>query len=129
MTPLPLLDAPLPVFIGLTVVGMGFAAFMIGQAVAQTWRPAWQAAVYGLLLGLGDRFLGFALFEASLTSPTGYLIDTAVLIAIALVAFRVRRAQKMVAQYPWLYRRAGLFGWRAVSPRPEGRKEGASAPP
>lgn len=116
MTAIPLLDAPISVFIGLTLVGMGFAAFMIGQAVARTWRPAWQAAAYCLILGLADRFLGFALFGATLASPTGYLIDTAVLVAIAQIAFRLCRARKMVAQYPWLYRRAGLFGWRAVDP-------------
>ncbi len=120
MTPVPILDAPWPVFLGLTVVGMGFAAFMIGQAVARTWRPAWQATVYCLLLGLADRFLGFALFGATLTSPTGYAVDAAVLVAITQLAFRLCRARKMVAQYPWLYRRAGPFGWRAIDP---GRKE------
>ena len=116
MTQVPILDAPLPVFIGLTVVGMGFAAFMVGQAVAQTWRPAWQAVVYCLLLGLADRFFGFALFGAPLASLTGYLIDATVLVAIGQIAFRLCRARRMVAQYPWLYRREGLFGWRAVEP-------------
>ncbi len=115
MTHAPFLDAPLSVFIGLTVIGMGFAAFMIGQAVAATWKPAGHAVAYALLLGLGDRFLTFALFQGKLLSPTGYLIDTAVLVTIALVAFRVNRARRMVSQYPWLYRRDGLFGWRAVS--------------
>jgi len=114
MTMLPVLDAPLPVFIGLTVVGMGLAAFMIGQATALTWRPAWQAAAYCLPLGLADRFLGFALFDTMLLSFSGYLADTAVLIVISLVAFRLRLAQKMVAQYPWLYRRQGIFGWRSL---------------
>jgi ABC-type uncharacterized transport system permease subunit len=114
MTHVPFLDAPLPVFIGLTVIGMGFAAFMIGQAVAVTWKPAGHAIAYVLLLGMGDRFLTFALFQGKLLSPTGYLVDTAVLVAIALVAFRVNRARRMVSQYPWLYRRAGLFNWRVV---------------
>ncbi len=128
MTPVPILDAPIPVFIGLTVVGMGFAAFMIGQAVARTWRPAGQAAAYCLLLGLADRFLGFALFGTPLTSPTGYLIDTAFLVAVAQIAFRLCRARKMVAQYPWLYRRAGPFDWQSVDPGRKEQKESPSAP-
>ena len=107
-----LLGTSLPVFVGLTLVLMGFAAFMTGQAVARTWRPAWQAAVYSVLLGLVARFLGFALFGGELLSPAGFLVDTAVLAAIALAAWRLTRAHRMVTQYPWLYERAGPFGWR-----------------
>ncbi len=114
MTHAPFLDAPLSVFIGLTVFGMGFAAFMIGQVVATTWKPAWQAVAYALLLGLGDRFLTFALFQGKLLSPTGYLADTAVLVAIALIAYRINLARRMVSQYPWLYRRTGLFSWHTI---------------
>lgn len=106
----------LAVFIGLTVCVMGFAAFMTGQAVASTWKPAWHAVVYCGLLGLADRFLTFALFDGVLLSLPGYLLDTAVLIGIALFAFRLRRAHKMVTQYPWMYRRVGLFGWREKEP-------------
>ena len=117
MTHVPFLDAPLSVFIGLTVFGMGFAAFMIGQAVAATWKPAGHAVAYVLLLGLGDRFLTFALFQGKLLSPTGYLADTGALVAIALVAYRINLARRMVSQYPWLYRRAGLFNWHTIGDR------------
>ncbi len=95
-----------------TVVVMGFAAFMTGQALAGTWKPMWQVVLYGLLLGLGDRFLIFSLFEGELLSLSGYLIDSAVLVAISLFAYRLTRARKMVSQYPWIYERAGLLGWR-----------------
>ena len=122
----PILDAPLPVFIGLTVIGLGFAAIMIGQALALAWKPAWQVVGYGLLLGVSDRFLTFALFQGKLLSLTGYLADTAVLVVIALVAFRINRAHRMASQYPWLYRRDGLFNWRAVGP--DG-KNGTNPPP
>lgn len=122
MTHLPILDAPLSVFIGLTVIGMGFAAVMIGQALALAWKPAWQVVGYGLLLGVSDRFLTFALFQGKLLSLTGYLADTAVLVAIALVAFRINRAHRMVSQYPWLYRRDGLFNWRATGGSGEKRE-------
>jgi hypothetical protein len=67
---------------------------------------------YALLLGAADRFLAYALFDGALLSVPGYLIDTAVLVAITLVAHRITRAQRMVSQYPWLYRRTGLFSWR-----------------
>ena len=99
-------------FVGLTLVLMGFAAFMTGQALANTWKPVWHAVVYSMLLGIVDRFLNFALFDGELLSISGYLVDAAVLSLIALVAFRLTQARKMVTQYPWLYRPAGLFGWR-----------------
>ncbi|HUL06766.1 MAG TPA: hypothetical protein VLV76_10575, partial [Candidatus Acidoferrum sp.] len=42
-------------FGALTVIVFGFAAFMMGWALADTWRPAWQVFAYGLLLGVGNR--------------------------------------------------------------------------
>ena len=107
-----LLGTSLWVFLGVTVVLVGFAAFMTGQAVAATWRPRWQLAIYCLLLGCADRFLTWALFQGELLSPSGYAIDTAVIAAIAFAAHRLTLARRMIAQYPWLYERAGLFGWR-----------------
>jgi hypothetical protein len=100
------------VFIGITVIFMGGCAFMTGQGLASTWRPVWQAVPYGLLLGCGDRFLVFALFEGKLLSLTGYLIDTILLILICLLAYRATRARQMALQYPWLYERTGIFRWR-----------------
>ena len=107
-----LLGTSFPVFIGLTVFIMGFASFMTGQALANTWRSQWQAVPYAFLLGLADRFLTWGLFEGELLSLSGYLIDSLVLLAISLTAFRLTRARKMVTQYPWIYERAGLFSWR-----------------
>ena len=99
-------------WIFVVLVALWFAAFMTGQGLAATWRPAWQPALYAALLGLADRFLVFALYDGELLSLGGYLTDTAALIAIALFAYRFNRARKMVNQYPWLYERIGLFGWR-----------------
>lgn len=107
-----LLGASPGVFFVLTVVLMGGAGYMTGQALGATWRPAWQVIAYGVLLGFTDRFLNFALFDGPLLSLAGYLVDTAVIIAIALTAFRLTRARRMVAQYPWLYERDGPFSWR-----------------
>ncbi|MEX2008765.1 MAG: DUF6867 family protein, partial [Dongiaceae bacterium] len=104
-----LLGTSWPVFVGLTVVLFGGASFLMGQALAETWRPAWQCVLYGAMLGAADRFLNFALFDGELLTITGYVIHSAVLVAIAFAAHRLTQAHKMVAQYPWLYERAGLF--------------------
>jgi hypothetical protein len=101
----------IPVFIGLTLILAGGAAYMMGQALAITWRPINQVVLYALLLGVADRFLVFALFDGELLSLGGYLIDTLVLTAIGLLAYRITRVNKMVNQYPWLYQRKGLFNW------------------
>ena len=107
-----ILGTSIGVFLGVTVLLMGFTAFMTGQGLANTWKPMWHPVVYSVLLGFADRFLTFALFDGELLSLSGYLVDTAVLIVIALFAYRISQARKMVNQYPWLYQRAGLFGWR-----------------
>jgi len=110
------LGTSLPTFLVLTVIIMGGAAYMTGQAVAATWRPYWQVLLYALLLGLTDRFLTFGLFEGELLSLSGFVVDTAVITAIALFAFRVTRVARMVSQYPWLYRRDGLLNYREIVP-------------
>ena len=115
--------ANLGVFLVVTVMVMGFAAYMTGQACANAWRPVGHTVFYCLLLGLADRFLVFALFGGELLSVGGYLVDTAVLIAIALLAFRLNRAARLTTQYPWLYERVGLLSWRERD-----RREAADAP-
>ncbi len=96
------------------MAAMWFAAYMTGKGLANTWRPLWQPFVYCGLLGFADRFLVFALYDGELFSLTGYLVDTAVLIAISLFAFQLNKAKKMVTQYPWLYEPAGPLGWRKI---------------
>ncbi len=107
-----LVGTALPVFFGVTVAVMGFAAFSLGRALAGGWKPIWHALAYCLLLGGADRFLIWGLFGGEGLSLSGYLVDTLVLIVISLVAYRLTRARRMVTQYPWLYERAGPFGWR-----------------
>jgi len=106
------LGTTLPVFIGVTLVLVGGAAFMTGQALSANWRPARQAVAYSLLLGLVDRFVIFSLFDGELLSLSGYVIGTAMIMTVALLSYRATRARTMVAQYPWLYERTGPFGWR-----------------
>lgn len=112
----PLLGTSLPVFVLITIFIIGFAAYMTGQALAATWKPVWHLLIYCALLGGAARFLIYALYEGQLWSMSGYIIGTAALVAIGLFAFRLNRARKMVSQYPWLYERAGLFGWRNRHP-------------
>ncbi|WP_339778865.1 DUF6867 family protein [uncultured Thalassospira sp.] len=101
------------VTIGITIILMGFCAMMTGQAVANTWRPMSQMVPYAILLGLTDRFLGFALFNGELLSLSGFIFDTVILLAIAMVSFRIVRVNKMLSQYPWLYERVGPFAYRS----------------
>lgn len=96
-----------------TVVIMGGAGFLTGQAIASTWRPVWQAMAYSVLLGAADRFFVFALFEGTLLSVPGFILDTAVITTICLIGYRVTRVSKIVDQYPWLYERAGVFNVRS----------------
>jgi len=100
-------------FLILTVVLFGGAAALTGQALARNWRPPWQIVLYALLLAGADRFLLYALFGAALLSPAGYAAAAAILSLATAVSYRVTQASRMVAQYPWLYERAGPLGWRA----------------
>lgn len=94
----------------------GGAAWITGRAISTHWRPMWQALAYCLLLALGTRFVLFALFGAKLFSVSGLIVTLAILATIGAFSFRVSRARKMVAQYPWLYERTGLIGWRERHP-------------
>ncbi len=100
------------IFLLLTVILGGVAAWATGQAIAATWRPIWQVPVYAALLTLGVRFLHFALFEEPLLAPANLVVDFAVMLCAALLGHRLARARAMSAQYGWLYQPAGWMGWR-----------------
>ena len=108
------LGTTLPVFFGLTVVLFGLAAFLTGQALAGAWRPAWFVLPCTTALTAANRFLDYALFGGWLDSLSGYLVDWLVVLGICGLAYRITLAEKMVSQYPWLYRRNGLFAWRTI---------------
>jgi hypothetical protein len=100
------------VFLLVTVVMGGTAAWVTGRAIAQTWRPAWHLAVYVGLLALAVRFFHYALFWETLVSPGNFAIDYVILAAFAAFSHRARRARQMTGQYPWLFDRAGPLSWR-----------------
>jgi hypothetical protein len=107
-----LLGTSIGVFVGLTVIVAGGAAIMTGRALADGWKPPWQVVSACFGLALANRFLVYALFGGNLLSLTGFLIDLAMLAALALLAHRVTLVRKMVSQYPWRYERSSLLKYR-----------------
>jgi uncharacterized protein DUF6867 len=90
------------VFVLVTVLLGGGAAWLAGSAIAQTWRPWWSIVAYMLLLGFAVRFLHFALFSGTLLSPLNYAIDTFIAMCLASGGFRLTRRKQMAHQYGFL---------------------------
>ncbi|WP_134498261.1 DUF6867 family protein [Microvirga pakistanensis] len=99
-------------FLLITVIMGGWAAWMTGRAIALTWRPFWTLILYLFILGAAVRFIHFALFGGTLLSVHYYAVDTIVLLIIGSLGFQYRRARMMTTQYRWLYERSGPFSWR-----------------
>ncbi len=104
------------IFVLVTIILGGGAAWLSGRAVAGTWRPAWQVFVYCLILGGAVRFIHYALFGGTLVSPHYYLVDTAVLMALGFLGFRAARVSQMVTHYRWLNEADGTLRWRRRRP-------------
>jgi hypothetical protein len=90
------------VFILVSIVLGGGAAWLSARAVAQTWRPLWQALGAMFVLGGAVRFIHFALFEGQLTDIFAYGRDTGIAIVFAVAGFRTMRARQMAGQYWFL---------------------------
>ena len=100
-------------FFFVTLLLGGWAAWMTGQACAQTWRPVSALVVYLLLLGIAVRFIHHALFDGTMFSPQYYIVDTIILLGCGLLGYRYTRTNQMVTQYHWLYERTSPLGWRS----------------
>ena len=98
-------------FVLVTVIMGGGAAWLAGRAIASTWRPWWHVAFYMLLLGVTVRFIHFALFEGTFVSPHFYAVDTAVCLIFGYLGFRATRVTQMTTQYRWINARAGALRW------------------
>jgi hypothetical protein len=105
------------VFAGFTVTCMCSAAAFLGMTFAREWRPARHLLPFGIALGLIDRLVAHALFQADLFSPGGFTIDTYCILLAAVLAYRLTLAAQLQRQYPWIYRRFLLFGWRRIPTR------------
>jgi hypothetical protein len=103
-------------FVLVTVLMGGWAAWMTGRAMASTWQPYLLCVGYLLLLAGAVRFIHYALFGGTLLSIHYYLVDAAVLLVIGSIGFRHTRAGQMARQYPWLYERLGPLTWREKHP-------------
>jgi hypothetical protein len=105
-------DDGLRVFLGLTVILGGAAAFLAGQGLARGWKPFGRVFFYMALLAAAVRFFDYALFGGDLLSPYYYLVTYVVLMLAASLGFRVMRTTQMVRQYRWLYERTSPLTWR-----------------
>jgi uncharacterized membrane protein len=100
-------------FLLVTVIMGGWAAWMTGRAMALTWQPYGVLAAYLLILAGAVRFIHFALFEGTLLSLHYYVVDAIVVLLIGSLGFRYIRTRQMTTQYRWLYERTGPFSWRS----------------
>ena len=87
------------IFLLVSVIMGGSTAYVSGRAIAETWRPLWQVAVYALVIGLAVRFIHFALFQEILVSGRNYLIDCVILILAAAFGYVTTRRRQMLDQY------------------------------
>jgi uncharacterized protein DUF6867 len=98
-------------FLLVTLTLGGGAAYLIGRAVALTWRSALALAAYLILLDAAVRFIHFALAHDPLIAPISFAADLIVLAIAGGLGFRITRAAQITRQYPWLYRRTGPASW------------------
>ena len=101
------------VFLVMTVVLGGSAAWATGRALAKTWRPFAQVFVYVLGLAAAVHFLHHALFGEDFLSLHYYLVTVVILAVAASLGYRRMRAQQMAMQYSFAFDASGPFGWRA----------------
>ena len=87
-------------------------AWMVGKSVASDWKGLGSLVAFTLLLGLGARFLHFALYEAVFISPIRYIVDTGLFLLVSYLGFRFTRTNQMTRQYHWLYEKASPISWR-----------------
>jgi hypothetical protein len=92
----------LGVFLLVTVLLGGGAAWLTGRAIAQTWRPWWTLIPYMLILGLAIRFFHVTLFNGTALSQHYYAVDTGIALLCAGLGFRLTRTAQMRRQYGFL---------------------------
>ncbi len=101
------------VFLAMTVILGGGAAFLAGRGLAKSWKPFWRLFFYMVLLAAAVRFFHYALFDGKLTSIYYYLVTYVILSIAGCLGYRAMRTTQMVTQYRWLYERTSPLSWRA----------------
>ena len=99
-------------FLLVTVIMGGWAAWRTGIAISRTWRPSWMLVPYMLLLGAAVRFIHFALFHGTLFSLRFYLVDTVLIAVLAYLGWRNERANAMARQYGFAFEKTSAITWR-----------------
>jgi small-conductance mechanosensitive channel len=89
------------------------AAWMTGRSLAKDWKPLWNLAIAILVLGVGARFIHFALYAGPFLSISHYLLDTLCIGVAAVAGYQATRTNQMAVQYHWLYDKASPFTWRS----------------
>jgi hypothetical protein len=105
-------DDGIRIFLVLTVIIGGGAAFLAGRGLARGWKPFGRVFFYMALLAAAVRFFHYALFDGNLLSPYYYLVTYILLLAAASLGFRLMRTTQMVTQYRWIYERTSPLSWR-----------------
>lgn len=103
-----------PAFVFVTLM-LSLCAWLGGGALAGGWSGVRPVIVYAVLLSGAHRFLVFGLAGGTLLSVAGFALSVAFFVALMLFSWRWRLAEKVVAQYPWMYARRGPLGWRDLS--------------
>jgi len=99
-------------FLFVTCVMGGWAAWMTGRAMATTWRRYPVLVAYLVLLALAVRFIHFALFQGTLLSLHYYVVDLIVVQLIGAAGYRHTRVGQMTSRYRWLYLADGPMFWK-----------------
>jgi len=102
-------------FIFLTLIFFGWLAYMAAASLGRLWRPVWLVVPYGLSLSAACRVLEMMLFQGNALSLRGFLVTSVYLLLVMMLSYRVATTKMMVTQYPWLYERTSLIGWREKS--------------
>ncbi len=100
------------VFILVTGLIGGWAAWMTGRSIALSWRSFPLVIAYLLPLAAAVRFIHFALFSSTLLSIHLYIVDYIILLAVAFISFRYYKTQLMVRQYYWIIDKSSPIRWK-----------------
>jgi hypothetical protein len=91
------------VFVLVTIILGGGAAWLAGRAVASAWSRGGLVVFYAMLIGGAVRFIHFSLFGATFLSPH-YAVDTLIALAFGFWGFWVTRRRQMARQYGFMRR-------------------------
>lgn len=103
------------IFLLVSIILGGGAAWLSGRALARVWQSRLRLVGYMLLLTFGVRFLHYALFEGHILTVHYYLVDAVVVLIFGLLGYQFQRAEQMSRQYRWIYERTSPFTWRRKS--------------